>query len=154
MANFLFNISKGRFCEFWYRVKNNDPANSAILLIPLTNSGTITEADRQDDATVTAFLAEKPDEVTTGGWTRGTLTDSQLGAVAPDLGNNRFAGTVPTFTWTAPSAGTTTGLLIAYDSDTTSGTDANVLPISHHDFSVIADGNNVVLNAGTAVYAA
>lgn len=62
--------------------------------------------------------------------------------------------TLPAVTWTAPTAGqNTTGLLVCYDPDTTAGTDANIIPISHHDFAVTADGNDVVLNAGDAVRA-
>lgn len=147
----MFNVSKGRFAEFWNRVNTNDPANSALILVPL--SVTDTEANRRDDASLNAFLAAAPNELTGNGWTRGTLTDANIGAWAPDNGNDRGAGTIPSFTWTAPTVGTAVGLAICYDSDTTSGTDANILPISHHDFSVVSDGNDVTLNAGTVVYA-
>lgn len=36
MANFVFNIAKGRVAEFFNRVDSNDPANSAIILVPLS----------------------------------------------------------------------------------------------------------------------
>lgn len=147
MANYVFNIAKGRVNEFFNRVKSNDPATSAIVLIPLSASGT--EAEAQDYATVTAVLAGTADERTTGGWARKILTDADLSAWAADNTNNRGPATFPQVTWTAPTAGNnTTGLLIAYDADTTGGTDANLIPLVHCDFAVTTDGHDVVLNAG------
>lgn len=148
MANYVFNISKGRGVELVNRVKNNDPATSALILIPLSAQGS--EAEAQDYDTVTAVLGGTSDEQTAGGWTRKTLTDAELASFpAPDDGNNRYAVAVPSVTWTGPTAGSdTVGLLIAYDADTGAGTDANLLPIASFSFSVTADSNDVVLQAG------
>lgn len=89
-------------------------------------------------------------ERTTGSWVRKTLTDTELAALpAPDDTNNRYDVSVPQVTWTAPaSSNNTTGLLVVYDADTAAGTDANLLPITHHAFAVTTDGNDVVLNTG------
>jgi hypothetical protein len=151
MANYVFNIAKGRIAEFYNRVKSNDPANSALILIPLSVQGS--EAEAQDYDTVTAVLGGTSDEQTGGGWVRKTLTDAQLAAFpAPNDTDNRYDIPVPSVTWTAPTAGSdTVGLLIAYDADTTSGTDTNLLPLSSHTFTVTADGNDVVLNVGDFV---
>lgn len=146
MANFVFNIAKGRVVEFFNRVQSNDPANSAIILVPCSASDT--EANAQDADTLTAALATAINEQTTS-WTRKTLTDADLSAIAVDDTNNRFPATLPSVTWTGPTTGNdTTGLLICYDGDTTAGTDANIIPLVHCDFAVTADGNDVVLNAG------
>jgi len=143
----MLNISKGRFVEFFNRVDNNDPTNSAIILVPL--SATDTEANRQDDSDLATFLAAAPNEQTGGGWVRKTLTDTETSAIAVDNTNNRFPATIPAVTWTAPAASSNTvALAVCYDSDTTSGTDSNILVISVHDFAVTADGNDVVLNTG------
>jgi hypothetical protein len=152
VANYMFNISKGRAVEFFNRVDSNDPANSAIILVPCSASDT--EANAQDADDLTAALATAINEQTGGGWVRKTLTDTNLSAIAVDDTNNRFPATLPSVTWTAPAAANnTTGLLVCYDSDTTAGTDANIIPISHHDFAVTTDGNDVVLNAGDVVRA-
>jgi hypothetical protein len=147
MASFVFNIAKGRVVEYYERVKNNDPANSAIILIPLAAGDT--EANRQDDDNVSVFLAAAPNEAG-GSWGRKTLSDAELAAFpAPDDTNNRYAVAVPSTTWTTPSIGQdTVALLIAYDPDTTSGTDTSLIPLTYHDFAVTADGNDVVLNVG------
>jgi hypothetical protein len=144
----MFNIAKGRFVEFMNRVDSNDPANSAIILVPLSASGT--EAQGQDLADLAAVEADANfAERTTGSWVRKTLTDAQLAAIAVDNTNNRFPATLPSVTWTAPAAANnTTGLLICYDSDTTGGADSAIIPLAHCDFAVTTDGNDVVLNAG------
>lgn len=148
MANFCFNLAKGRVVEFFNRVDSNDPANSAIILVPLSASGT--EAQGQDYDTLAAVEADVNfAEQTLGGWVRKTLTDVELSAIAVDDTNNRFPASIPQVTFTAPTAGSnTTGLLVCYDADTTTGTDANIIPLVHLDFVINADGNDVVINAG------
>ena len=39
MANIVFNIAKGRVVEFYNRVENNDPTNSALILVPIETTG-------------------------------------------------------------------------------------------------------------------
>ena len=151
MANFTFNIAKGRVVEFYNRVENNDPTNSAIILVVL--AATDTEANLQDIDDLAAVLAATPNEVGAA-WGasngRKTLESVQLAAFpAPDDTNNRYAVQVPQVTWTAVAAGNNAvGLLVCYDSDTTAGTDSNIIPLTHHDFAVTTDGNDVILNVG------
>jgi hypothetical protein len=153
MANFAFNIAKGRMIELHNRVKNNDPANSALVLIPLSASGTQAQGEDLDDVAAvlaSGFFTER----TTGGWSRKVLTDADLAAAAPDDVNNRYPAAVPQVSWTTPAAGNnTTGLLLAYDNDTTAGNDANLIPLAHFDFAVTTDGNDVVINTGDYVRA-
>lgn len=149
MADFAFNIAKGRAVELYNRVKSNDPTNSALILIPLSQSGTEAQGQDLDDMAsieADANFAER----TSGSWVRKTLTDSELASFpAPDDTNNRYDISFPQVTWTAPSASNnTTGLIVCYDSDTTGGSDSNLLPIAHFDFAVTTDGNDVVLNSG------
>jgi hypothetical protein len=146
MADFLFNIAKGRGVEFMNRVDSNDPAASTIVLVPLSQSGT--EAQGQDLDTLALVEADANfAERTSGSWVRKTLTDANVTFPAPDDANNRYAVALPSVTWTAPTAGNdTTGLLVCYSPS--AGADSTIIPISHHDFVVTTDGNDVVLNAG------
>jgi hypothetical protein len=146
--NFVYNIAKGRGAELYNRVDSNDPANSALILIPLSTAGS--EAQGQDFDTVsTAIDGANFIERTSGGWHRGTLTDSDLSAMTVDDTNNRMPVAVPQYTWSSVAAGNdAAGLMIAYDPDTTTGTDTTLVPITHHIFAVTTDGNNVVLNSG------
>lgn len=148
MANFTFNIAKGQIKEYLSRVDNNDPANSAIVLVPLAASGT--EAQGQDldtlaDVEAHANFAEQ----TTGGWARASWTDADLSAANYEVDdtNNRFDGSLPQKSLGSPASGTITGVLICYDPDTTAGTDANIVPLVHLDASLTGNGNEVIWTA-------
>lgn len=153
MADIVFNIAKGRAVELYNRVDSNDPANSALILVPV-DVGATTDATIQDFDTLAAVLAGGVTERTSGGWNRKTLTDSDLSALSVDDTNNRYEFTIPDQTWTAVSSGAVTDLILCYDSDTTAGTDANIVPIAMFDFVITPDGSDVVADAGTAVFRA
>lgn len=145
---YMINIGKGRFNEFFNRVDANDPAASAIILIPISAAGV--EATIIDAATVAAVLASAT-EITTNNWARKVLTDTELAAPAPTNASDYYGAAFPAVTWGPPgptAAGNTVALLWAYDNDTAAGTDANLIPFAMSAFAVTADGNNVVINAG------
>jgi hypothetical protein len=150
MADVAFNIAKGRAVEFVNRVVNNDPANSALILVPV-DVAAVSDATLIDFDTLAAVLAGGVTERTTGGWNRKTLTNVELSAFTTDDTNNRNEFTIPDQTWTGVSSGIVTDLLLCYDSDTTAGTDANIVPIGVYDFPITPDGSDVVADAGTAV---
>ena len=147
---FVFNIAKGRGVEFQNRVDSNDPAASTLVLVPLNVGGS--QAQGQDFADLAAVLADANfDELTTGSWARQTLTDAQTAAIVVDNVNNRFALALPAVSWGSPTAGTVVQFLLCYDADTGAGTDSNIIPISAHAVTVIADSTAVTQNAGDAV---
>lgn len=152
MADIVFNISKGRVVEFHERVNNNDPANSALLIIPV-DVGATTDATIRDFDTLAAVLAGGVTERTTGGWSRKTLTDADLAAITTDDTNDRNTAAIIAQTWTAVTAGAVTDLIICYDGDTTGGTDANIIPLTMHDFVITPDGSDVTVNAGDYIRA-
>lgn len=147
-GNWAHNNAKGRLVELMRRVDNNDPANSAIVLVPMTTIGT--EAQGQDIVDLASLEADVNfAERTTGGWVRKVLTDVDLAAPAPDNTNNRYPATLPQVTWTTPLTGNNTaGLAVCYDNDTAAGTDSNIEVLTVHDFVVTTDGNDVVLLTG------
>jgi len=154
MDTFTFNIAKGREIEFYNRVESNDPAASALVVIPMATGGTTAQGEDLDD-----FAAVEADanfsERTTGGWVRKTLTDVQLAAFpVPDDTNNRYAVQVPQITFTAPlAANNVVGFIICYDADTAAGTDAALLPLTSHNNPVTTDGNDVTILVGDFVRA-
>lgn len=152
MANIVFNIAKGSVVEYFRRVDSNDPANSAIIVVPV-DAGATSDATARDYDTLSAALAGLT-ERTTGGWNRKTLTDADIATPAVDDTGDTFSVTIPDQTWTAVSAGAVTDLLICYDSDTTAGTDANIIPLLMLDFAITPDGSDVTADAGTAIFTA
>lgn len=148
MADFIFNIAKGRVAELYNRVDLNDPTNSALIVVPI-DVGATSDATLKDFATLAAVLAGGATERSTGGWNRKTLTDTDLAAFAADNTNDRVDLDFADQTWTAVTTGTITDLLICYDNDTTAGTDTNVVPLVQLDFAITPDGSDIVwqLNA-------
>lgn len=153
MANLVFNVAKGRVKELYNRVKSNDPANSALILIPIETSGLEADATLIDADTVAAVLAGTTNEQTTMG--RKTLTDSDLAALsAPDDANDRNECGLPTVTWAAATGNAISKILVAYDSDTTGGTDSNLIPLTLFDFPQTPSGSDIQLTASTFYRAA
>lgn len=154
MADFIFNIAKGRLVEFYNRVDTNDPANSALIIVALASSGLETDAVLKDKDTLADVLSGSTNEVSNTGYARKTLTDADLTAYTPDDSNDRTDIDIPDQTWTSIEAGDTWAkLLVCYDSDTTAGTDANIIPMSAHDFVVVPTGANIPAQIASAGFA-
>lgn len=147
MANIVFNIAKGRVVEFYNRVKSNDPANAAFIIVPIETAGLEADATLVDADTLAAVLAGATNEQTTMG--RKTLTDADLAALpAPDDTNNRYDLALPTVTWASATGNAISKLLVCYDSDTTAGTDANIIPCTLFDFAQTPSGGNIEMTGG------
>jgi hypothetical protein len=147
MASIVFNIAKGRIVELYNRVKSNDPANSALILVPIETSGLESDATLVDVDTLAALLAGTTNEQTTMG--RKTLTDADLAALpAPDDGNDRFDLSLPTVVWTGATGNAISKIAVCYDADTTGGTDVNIIPLTLFDFAVTPSGTDVQMTGG------
>jgi hypothetical protein len=142
------NIAKGRAVELYNRVKANDPANSALIIVPIETSGLEADSVLIDKDDLSSFLSGATNEQTTMG--RKTLTDADLASLpAPDDTNDRYDISLPTVTWTAASGNAISKLLVCYDSDTTGGTDSNILPLTLFDFAVTPSGADIQMTGGT-----
>ena len=148
MANQLFNIAKGRTVEYYSRIVSNDPANSAFILLLLqANEADAVLIDYDDLAAVLGAAGNT--EATFTNYTRHTLTDAELAALPPpdDTANN-YDLDLPDQTWVAAGGtldNTLTKAILCFDSDTTGGTDANLIPVAHYDFAVTTDGSTLSL---------
>lgn len=151
MADLVFNIAKGRVAELYNRVDSNDPANSVLLVIALNANGA-TDATLRDYDTMVAIEGDaSAAEVTNSGYSRKVLTDADLTAFAPDDANDRVDLDIPDQTWTAVGAGSAwTDIIVAYDNDSTSGTDSSVVPLTLHDFAVTPSGSDITMQVAAA----
>jgi len=150
VAGFSFNISLGRETEFHNRVDGNDPANSALILVVLANAGLESDDVLKDFDTLAAVVAGTTNEVTNVGYARITVTDAGLAAYTVDDTLNEIRLPLANQVTAAITAGDSwRKLLICYDSDTTAGTDANIVPVKAFD---ILDANGAALTPnGTAI---
>jgi len=147
LANIVMNIAKGRVAELYARVENNDPSTSALILIPIETSGLEADATLIDADTVAAVLAGTTNEQTTMG--RKTLTDTELATVpAPVDASDYNEVSLPQVTWTAATGNAISKMLVAYDANTGSGTDADLVPLTMFDCALTPSGTDFVLTTG------
>jgi len=153
MADEVFNIAKGRVVEWYNRVESNDPANSAFVLVLLKAA----EADAvlRDYDDLSALLgAAGNTEADFTNYARKVLTDAELAALpAPDDTNDRYDIDLPDQTWTSAGGASNNTLVkavLCYDADTTGGTDANIIPVAHYDFTPTTDGSDLTLRWNAA----
>lgn len=148
--NGSFDIAIHREVEFYDRVNANDPANSAFILMVLSGTGLVADSVLRTYATFSDILAGASDEVTNTNYGRKTLTDADLAAYTVDTSAHRIELFLPTpQTFSSIAAGNSWRKLIAgYDSDTTGGGDASIVPVWHLDLlkdgvAVVPNGNHI-----------
>lgn len=151
MADFVFNVAKGRVAELYNRVQTNDGANSALIIVAINANGA-TDATMKDYDTLATLLADaNVAEVTNTNYARKTLTDADLAAFSPDDTNDRVDLDIADQTWNSVAAGDAwTDLVICYDGDTTGGTDSNIIPLTLHDFAATPNGGNITAQIAAA----
>ena len=136
MANIVFNIALGRVAS----LAALPAANDALVAVPLEAAGLVTDATMRDYDDLAALLAGASNEQTTMG--RKTLASV---TVTVDDTNDRVAIDCADITWTAATGNAVGAVVICYDPDTTTGTDADLIPLTKHDLSLTPDGNNFTL---------
>lgn len=134
MGDFVFNIAKGKLAYY----AGLPAASDALIAIPIEASGVESDATLKDYDTVSALLAAANNEQPTMG--RKTLASV---TVTVDDTNDRVALDAADITWTGATGNAISDILICYDPDTGAGTDADLVPISWHDFSITPDGSDV-----------
>lgn len=136
MANLVTNIGKGRFVHY----ATLPLANDALIAVVLEASGLEADSALQDYTSLQALLAGPSNEQTVMG--RKTLT-----GVTVSVNNSTDIATVncDDLSWTLATGNPTGKLVICYDPDVTSGSDADVIPLTLHDFAMTPDGTDVVV---------
>lgn len=160
MAQFSFDVALGREVELYNRVNDSDPTNAALVLVVLANAGLESDATLRTKTTLAAVLAGTTNEVTNTGYSRIVLTDADLDAYTVDTTNHKTVLPLDNQTFPTISAGDSwRKLVIGYDSDTTGGTDANIIPICAHDILVngvaaVPNGNDIIIGFGNGILVA
>ena len=150
MANQMFNRGLGRMTEFSERVEANDPANSALIIMVLATAGIESDATLKDKDTFADVFSGTTNEVTNTNYARKTIANGAI-TITYDDTNDRVDVDIADQTWTGVAAGDGwNDIVIGYDSDTTAGTDANIIPVTQHDFVVTPDGSDITAQIATA----
>jgi predicted naringenin-chalcone synthase len=142
MANLVCNISKGRVAELYNRVDTGDPADARLYVIPIS-AGAVSDATLADADDFAAMVTAGVTERTASGWNRKTLAAADLATMTPDDVNDRMPLDFADQTWTAVTADAVTDLVVCYAS-VASPTNAQLTPLTVHDFAITPDGSDVV----------
>lgn len=146
MADFVYNVAKGAVAEYARRVNANDPANSVFIVDLLASSGIETDAVLKDKDDFTALVSGATNLATNTGAGRKTLDNTGGITVTIDDTNDWVFVDIPDQTWTNVAndgTGAIAKFVTGYDSDSTGGTDANIIPLTQHDFAITPDGSDV-----------
>jgi len=148
VADFVFNIAKGRAAELMNNVDVGSPANSRLILIPFSSTDTDDAVGDCDTVAAVEALSSTA-EVSANGWNRKTLAAADVTVTIDDTNNRVDVDIINDQNWT-PTATAVTDLLLAYDNDNTAGTDANLIPLLWFDFAITPDGSQVVAQFNAA----
>jgi hypothetical protein len=148
MADFCFNIAKGKAGQYIQNVKDGSPANSRLKVIPLETTGLEADATLKDYDEVAALLAGTSNEQATMG--RKTVTGANLTLTVDDT-NERFDVDMVDIVWTAATGNAISALLVVYCPDgVTPGADTTFIPLTNHAFVVTPDGSDITAQIAAA----
>jgi len=145
-----FNITKHKIG--WYFEQARDTAGAAIIVILCKSTGLEADSSIADYDHVAALLAGSTDEANFTNYARKTISGGSNVTITVDDTNNKTLLDLPDQTWTAAggaSNNTLGAVLLAYDSNTASGTDTDLLPLLKLDFTATTDGNDLILRFNT-----
>ena len=146
MADKVFNVALGRAAHY----ATLPAASDALVVIVLEAADLVSDATMVDYDNVAAILAGASTEQTTMG--RKTVTSGVSVTVDDDA--NDVVIEFPDQTWIEATGGPVGALVIAYDPDTTGGTDADLIPLVKLDCALTPDGSDVTVRFDDGIYAA
>lgn len=147
MGNVMFNIARGMEKHYASQV---GVGNAAFVMLLLKSSGLEGDTTIVDHDTVAALLAATNDECDFTNYARKTITSAPI---TVDDTNNWVDIDIADQTWVAAggAANNTIGaVILAFDNDTTAGTDANLVPVAKWDCGTTTDGTNFVAQPAAA----
>jgi hypothetical protein len=147
MANFVFNIAKGKAGQYFQNVDDNSPASCRIVVIPIETTGLEAAATMKDYDTVSALLAGTSNEQSTMG-RKFVSTGANITCSVDDT-NDLFKCDIADITWTAATGNAISGLVLAYD-PTGASADTALVPLTFHDFVVTPDGSDITADVTPA----
>lgn len=134
MTDFVFNVAKGKAAYY----ATLPAANDALVAVPLETSGLVSDATMKDYDTLAELLAGASNEQTTMG--RKTL--ASVTSTVDDT-NDRTDADCADFVWTGATGNAISKVVICYDPDTTGGSDADLIPLTAHDFVTTPNGGDI-----------
>ena len=150
MADWVFNIAKGKAAGFFDNVENNSPSGCKIGVVITSGDGSEVVDTLNNYDTVSAYLGDTHITENTGStWARKSLAAANITAAVDDT-NNYYNADMDDQTWSAVAASNDSSYLVVYYDPDGTDTDSQNVPISHHDFAVTTDGSDVTAQIAAA----
>lgn len=141
MADLVTNFGKGRHVHY-ASVAQSGTGGAQLVAVVLEATGLETDDVLQDYDTLAALLAGASNEQTTMG-----RKDLAAVTVTVDDTGNKSSWTASDLVW-ADATGNATGKLVICFDPTGSSADADLLPLTLHDFAVTPDGTSITASVG------
>ncbi len=142
MVDIVCNVAKGKAAAYHENVENNSPAGCEIVIMAIVSTNT--DDERRDADTFAAMIAlGSTAEATNANYARKILTAADISQTLDDTNNwtEQDVDVDPVFSSIA-SGDNWTHLVIGYDPLGT-GVDANIIPLTVHDFVVTPNGGDI-----------
>ena|SRR5688572_32010898 len=147
-----FNISRDKI-GYYFETARDRPSgftNAAIIITLLKSSGLEADATLADHDDVAALLAASNDQADFTNFVRKTVFGTGGTGITKtvDDSGNRVLLDLPDQTWVDAGGAANNSLgkvLIAFDPDTTAGTDSTLIPLLAHDITATTDGNDLII---------
>jgi ABC-type transport system substrate-binding protein len=136
MATITFNVALGRAAA----LAALPAASDALILIPLESSGLEADSVLKDKDDFAAVVAGTTNEQTTVG--RKTLSSVTV-TVNDTL--DRVEIDAADVVWTSPTGNAIGAMVVVYDPDSGTGTDADLIPVTKADVTWSPDGTTFTL---------
>lgn len=145
MANGVFNIARGKIGYYANPALGLAGANARLRIVVLEAAEADDVLNNYDDL-ATLLAAAGNTEATATGYAAAQHAAADLTFTVDDAANTARVVIGTDDTWTAVTGNAFVKLLVCYDPDNTVGTDADVIPLSHHDFAVTPNGGDITAN--------
>lgn len=140
MANQVMNIARGRIGYYMADALGLSAANSRLTVVVLEAASADDTLNNYDDL---GTLLGTETEATATGYSRDETDDTGVTITIDDTANDAQAEKDADITWTSVSGNAFVKLLCCYDADNAAGTDSDIVPMTHHDFSVTPNGGDI-----------
>lgn len=140
MANQVMNIARGRIGYYMADALGLSAANSRLTVVVLEAASADDTLNNYDDL---GTLLVTETEATATGYSRDETDDTGVTITIDDTANDAQAEKDADITWTSVSGNAFVKLLCCYDADNAAGTDSDIVPMTHHDFSVTPNGGDI-----------
>jgi hypothetical protein len=145
MANGVFNIARGKVGYYLDDAMGLSGANSKLVIIVLSLVEVDDTLNNYDD--YAALLVGSNAEADATNYAKIEIAAAGVTLSVDDSGNTAKVVIDADQTWTSVANDDSNGdwnkLLVCWDPDSTGGTNADIVPLTYHDFTVTPNGGNI-----------